>query len=140
MRKSKKPEIVVMVGMPGSGKSTIVERDYPDYEVISLDLINHSRLKEDELLDLYLSQGWSVVVDNTNISRKKREKYFSLAEKYDAKMTACYVDVDIETSLRQNAKRTGKKRVPDSAIYKMFHDLEEPTEEEGFDEVRVFRH
>ena len=78
-----KPEFIMLVGLPGSGKSTLTKR-YKEYKVHSSDDIReeltgdvnrqdinslvfkilHNRVKED------LLNGQSVIIDSTNISSK----------------------------------------------------------------------
>ena len=63
--KIKMPEIVILVGILGSGKSTFYESNMMDtHERISLDLIS-GRKREDRLLETSTSQRTNIVIDNT---------------------------------------------------------------------------
>ena len=67
------PQMVLMVGFPGSGKSTFAQQHLPAYTAVSLDSDGSigkcvSRAKE------ALSEGRSVVVDNTSPDVNSRER------------------------------------------------------------------
>lgn len=88
-----------------------------------------------------LSEGKSVVVDNTNPSRKVRAEYISLAKKHGVKKIRCFrmcTPIDLCHHLnyvRQNQTSGQVRRVPDVG-YNMFkNQLEEPELSEGFDEI-----
>jgi D-glycero-D-manno-heptose 1,7-bisphosphate phosphatase len=80
-----------------------------------------------------LSQGISVVIDNTNITSKKRRKYFEMAEKAGAQVKAVVFEPDVKRAIKQNNMR--ERKVPVPAILKMAADYQKPDLKEGF--VRI---
>lgn len=144
----RKTEMVVMIGIPGCGKSTFQKNFLPYHERINLDSIhgflapstgfnkkniNLARKIEEIIIKDRLSQGISVVVDNTNISRKVREKYFAFAQNYDVKMIAVAFTPDIGIAKKQNKQR--ERFVPEVVISKMAKDFEAPSHDEGFEQL-----
>ena len=127
-------EIVVLVGIPGSGKSTLALDRFPHHKRISLDIV-HSRKKEDEEIAKGLAEGLDILIDNTNTTIKARKKYVELARQFDVKVRAIYLKCPVDIALQRNSSRTGKARVPVSAVRFYNKILCPPTMEEGFDSV-----
>ena len=73
IKESNSQEIIVMVGYPGSGKSTIANKyNKEKYKVISGDefITSKKMIKESEK---YLSNGYSVIYDSTNPTKAKKK-------------------------------------------------------------------
>lgn len=132
----KEPLIVyMMIGLPASGKSSVIKTLYDDLPVVSKDLCNGSEAKEKKHLEELLSEGKSVVVDDTNYNKQTRAKIISMAKQYGADVIGIYMHVEKNTALERNRKR--EKRVPDIAIHTIAHRFEEPEVEEGFTKLNV---
>ena len=127
-------EIIVMVGIPGSGKTTLVSTRFPNHKRISLDAL-HSRQKEDEEIASCLMSGKDMVIDNTNTTRRSRQKYVDMARLFGIPIRALYIDCPVEVALERNASRVGKERVPDKAVRFYNKIIQRPSVEEGFDSV-----
>jgi predicted kinase len=136
-----RPELVVMVGLQGSGKSTFVGRRLAgDHVVVSKDHWPHARRREQRQLRLveeHLRAGRSVVVDNTNASIERRAGLVALAHRLGVPVRAIYLDTPFEVCALRNAGRTGRSRVPDVGLRATAQILEPPTLPEGFDSVDV---
>jgi len=127
-------EIVVLVGIPGSGKSTLVREKFPHHKRINLDTL-HTRNKEDEEIANSLMNSHDIIVDNTNTTRKSREKYVRIGKLFGVPVRAIYLNSPLDLALQRNASRGGKERVPDNAVRFYYKILQPPSIEEGFERV-----
>jgi len=132
-------ELVVLIGLPGSGKSTFQRDRYAGTHVhVSKDLLGRAQRKDEKqmrLVEAALRTGRSVVVDNTNPRRADRAPLIEIARRLGATTTGILLVAPVAECLRRNAAREGKARVPAVAIYVTARKLEPPSREEGFDEV-----
>ena len=126
--------IVVMIGIPGSGKTTFRRTYFSDLAVISLDLL-HRRKREDAVLRDVLASGRSCVIDNTDVSRAERAKYLSTARDAGYRTVGVYMRSDTEECLARNELRSGKARIPRVGVLARAKALELPSRKEGFDRL-----
>lgn len=134
-------ELIVFVGLPGSGKTTYYRAHLAaTHAHVSKDLMPNARRRDDRQerdIAQALAEGKSVVVDNTNPSREVRAPLIALGRRHGARIVAVYFETDVRTAIMRNRQREGRARVPDVAIFATKKKLVPPTLEEGFDEVRV---
>ncbi len=132
-------ELVIFVGLQASGKSTFFrERFAADHEHVSKDLFRNNRnrnKRQKELIEAALGAGRSVVVDNTNPSVEDRRPLLGLGREFGARIVGYYFESAVRECLARNARREGKERVPDVAIYATAKRLVPPALVEGFDEL-----
>jgi len=136
-------ELIIFVGLQGSGKSTYYHSNFAATHVhVSKDLMKNVQsrdLRQREQIHKALSEGRSVVVDNTNPTPAVRAPLIELGHALGARVIACFFETPVKSAVERNRLREGKARVPDVAIYVTSKKLVPPTVAEGFDEVRVVR-
>jgi predicted kinase len=128
-----------MVGIPGSGKSTIANQ-IPNAVVISSDAIRKELYGAEEIqgegkqvftlvykrIGEELAKGHDVVFDATNLTPKARSAVF----RFSAEHIAIFVSTSLDDCLKRNAAR--KRKVPEEVIYRMYNNLIYPRRAEGF--------
>jgi bifunctional polynucleotide phosphatase/kinase len=126
-------EMIIMMGYPGSGKSTIAAHilDINDnYAIVSGDIHKSlPKMKKDSLKYIGLK---SIVFDATHSSFKKRLEYIKFAKKHNYSVKCIHVTTSFDISYKRNKCRVDKKQVPRIAynVYKKYY--EEPCADEGF--------
>lgn len=136
---NKKPILYISCGVPGSGKSTFLNKNKREDEVIvSRDEIRFSILKdgeeyfshEDEVYDKFintivrnLEAGKNVYADATHLNEKSRAKtYNAVTNSTDVEFSleAIYFDVPVAICLNRNENRKETKTyVPRGVIRRM---------------------
>jgi predicted kinase len=138
--------IVVLVGLPGSGKSTYLEQI--GAQALSSDATRRL-LADDEtdqtihdrvfqtmryLLRHRLALGRPVTyIDATNLTPEERRQYVGIGQSYGCELEALYFDVPLEICRERNVRR--HRVVPEEALAKMAAKLVPPSAAEGFDRV-----
>ncbi len=142
-------KFIMMVGIPGSGKSHLAEKIAHEENGI---IVSSDKIREELLENINemrkngiifgemlrrsvraLKKGCSVIYDATNIRSSERK---SLLKKFDGYYKECYyIKVSLEEALRRNSNRD--KQVPEEVIVKMFERLQPPQMTEGWDNIKV---
>lgn len=149
-----KHNLIVMIGVAGIGKSYLAKHildTHEDCTIVSRDAIRFAKLQEDDdyfkyedeveanyynAISAAIQTHEYVIADATHITKKSRRKLFSnISLPSGTKVIGVYVEAPLSTALRQNAMRTGRARVPEDVIKRMFKQKVSPQENEPFDEV-----
>ncbi len=128
-----KGEIIILVGYPGSGKTTIAKEIFGkvDYVLIHGDEYKTSS-KMIKKAKEYVSMQKSIVFDATNSTIKKRNEYVNFALINNYKVRCIYVSTSLEESMRRNQLRPSEQQVS-RIVYNVYKkNFEKPGELEGF--------
>ncbi len=125
----------IFMGIQGSGKSTYYHNFLAEeYVHISLDEL-HTRKREEMLLMACISQKQSFVVDNTNPTKADRARYIMPAKAAGYRVAGYFFESRLTPCIERNERRSGKERIPTTAIAATSKRLEMPGRDEGFDEL-----
>jgi predicted kinase len=142
-------KFIMMVGVPGSGKSTHADQIAKKENAV---IVSSDAMREElfgnvwelgknavlfrEMLKRchqYLSEGRSVIYDATNIRSSERKR---IIKKFIPYFKECYyVKTPLEKVLRQNAIRA--RNVPEDIIRRMYGKIQEPQLTEGWDKINI---
>jgi len=149
-------EVILLVGAPGSGKSTWGEKYAADNGMTYLSSDkNRARLgtgEEDQSVSARafallktemnhaLQNEKNVVIDATFMSIKARKEFVAIARLHNAHLRAVVFELLRETILSRNKRRAdaGGRNVPEDVIDKMLDKYQRPDKPE-FDEVTFIK-
>lgn len=147
--------LVLMMGIPGSGKSTIATRLATKKDIyISRDKIRFSLLKDGEdyfskerlVLKTFINninkaietnKYRFIIADATHLSTSSRGKILNHLTTKPKNIFILYIDTPLEIALNRNEGRTERAYVPPQQIIKMYNSIEMPKKEEGISAVFV---
>jgi len=151
--------LYMLVGVPGSGKSTWIAQNFPD-------LTGHYVASTDRLIEIYASMrqatyddmfqdnidyankammthikdvimyGYNIIWDQTNLNKKSRAQKLAAVPNTYRKIAIFFPTPETGELYRRLGSRPGKT-IPEFAVQQMITSLQQPTIEEGFDEVRA---
>jgi predicted kinase len=152
------PELIMLCGIPTSGKSTYVNKlkkldywkesvvlstdDYIEkqaqrcgltYNQIFDDVIKDATRELELEFNMAKDKGKNIIWDQTNLSVKSRRKKLLKLPSFYAR-GVIYFEVSLEEALERNNHREGKF-IPESILKRMWHQFEIPTRNEDFDYV-----
>jgi bifunctional polynucleotide phosphatase/kinase len=126
--------LVIMMGFPGSGKTTIANEICNDKQFVHIkgdDYKSNTPKMLKASLD-HIKDKKSIVFDATNSSIKKRKLYVDFALKHSYSVECIHISTPLDVSYKRSLMRQEEKKVPKIAfsVYKKYYEA--PTEEEGF--------
>lgn len=142
-------EVILMIGPPASGKSTIAKKIASrGYVRVNQDELK-SKAKVVKAVREALDNGKSVVVDNTNLDPTKRAEIIKIAQEYfkdtdkPVKIRAFHINgewdikkqVEFAKHLNDVRQRLGGRYINEITYRVLLKNFEPPIEEEGFTEI-----
>lgn len=151
-----KPMMIMMVGLPGTGKSTFINQNFKDLNVVSTDNIIEQMASEKgityseafndcikiatkkffEQISNNVESNVSFVVDRTNLSTNSRKKILDLIPSEYNKI-AIVVSLNDETEHFRRLNNRPGKIIPDHVVQTMKKSFEMPSKSEGFHKIYV---
>lgn len=151
MKERKKPDFIMVVGLPGSGKSSFLKDMFSgkNFHIHSSDSIRkellgnendqtsnslifdtlHNRVKED------LRNGISCCYDATNISEKYRKAFLQEIKKIPCEKKCYIIATPFEECVKRDSKR--ERKVGKAVIESMYKRFNIPTKREGWDRIFI---
>ena len=146
-------ELVLMMGVPGSGKSTYARNTIKTGDIyISRDEIRYSMLteeddyfaKENDVVRTFIQaiddalidtqyEG-KVYADATHLSPKSRGQVLNCLKNKE-KVSVIYLDIPLNLIIARNAQRTGRALVPENVVRRMYNSIQLPTKAEGIEKI-----
>ena len=144
-------KLFIMMGAPGSGKTTWCKNNVPKNAVyISRDEIRFNIIKDEDsyfskekiVYDIFINKinealesGLDVYADQTSLNAGSRKKLINALNKKPDEIIGIYFTTPLDIVLQRNAQRTGRALVPEDVVVNMFNSLTRPTLDEGFTEI-----
>lgn len=134
--------VVMMSGIQGSGKTTVVRRKYSEFPVVGFDQVRKSlkmKFGDNEgtvsqevkrLLKGYMADDYpTIVFDATNLIKSNRATWAKLFSQYGYRVVIHYVERNLESILADNKSR--EDSVPEDVILDKIRSMDFPTEIEA---------
>jgi bifunctional polynucleotide phosphatase/kinase len=142
--KPAKKEMIIMIGYPASGKSSISnliqEKGFLNniyYKIINRDTIKtiDKCIKETQNA---LKYKMNVIIDNTNPSKENRKKFIDIGKKYGYKIIAIKMNTTRQESIHNNYYRSfiyRKELIPE-IVYNIYDSkYQKPSLDENIDKI-----
>ncbi len=134
-----KGEVIMLCGLPGTGKDTFIQKYYKDWPVVSLDDIRRAHKISPkntkangkvlqiakEMMKTHLRKQQFFVFNATNIIQQLRSQWIDLFTTYGARVKIVYLEVPYNQLMRQNQNRS--HIVPTNVMERMIKKLEIPS-------------
>ena len=133
-------EVILMCGLPGTGKDTWIHAQHPDLPTVCLDDLrrelgvrpedNQGRVVQaaKERAKEYLRAKQPFIWNATSLTALRKQQ-IDLFEGYHARVRIAYLETDWAENLRRNAGRAAA--VPEDVICQMLNKLEPPERSEA---------
>jgi bifunctional polynucleotide phosphatase/kinase len=135
-------ELIIMIGFPGAGKSTFINKYIEPFEYV---IINQDKLKTKNKCisetEKYMKINKNIVIDSLNYNKDMRKIYIDIAKKYNYDVRCIVLNTSFEISkhnmLYRYYKSNGtESRIPDLVYNKMKKNMEFPDKKEGIKNIQ----
>ncbi|MBI4276793.1 AAA family ATPase, partial [Candidatus Uhrbacteria bacterium] len=114
-----KKTMILLAGLPASGKSTFAETHFPLDAIVSTDAIRgelsnnpgnqlmseKAFIMAKRIIEERLKRGELVVFDAQNLSEDNRKQFYEIAARYDAPVEVIFFDIPPEETIRRDRSR-----------------------------------
>ena len=130
---------VLFIGLPGSGKTTIIKEQYSNYNVVSADVIkethpdydpkNSEKIHEwsvseaEKQMGLLSDKGKDICMDSGGVNNSYSLRIMSMLKSKGYHLTLVYVDTPVHVCFERNKSR--ERQVPEAAIFDKAQKLED---------------
>jgi len=140
-------KLIVLIGPPGSGKTTWCIDNGFGYIRISQDVNGGDRKRTMSMFQMHVDGKYDIVLDRCNISKKQRSEWIKIAKEAGYTIEAVQLVVPREVCVERMMTREGHETIPNTMdpdkmedIVRSFNkDLETPTLDEGFSKITIMR-
>jgi len=140
-----KQSIVVLVGTPGCGKSTLA-KDFNKHVRISQDVLGSRQLCIQEATKALLL-GHSVIIDRTNIDVKQRSYWVTMGFDMGINVHCVVLECSPEKCIRRINDRKGHETINDEItlddkakiVYNFYRSYKRPELNEGFETITFIK-
>lgn len=131
------PKIILMVGVPGAGKTTLSQKivakgfHYMNADTIRHELYGNALIQGSaeevfrlffERLEEVMKSGVNIIVDNTNLNPRERAPILERAKQFGYEDVQLWLlDVPLETCVERNKMR--EKEVPEEIVRNKYAEL-----------------
>jgi atypical dual specificity phosphatase len=136
------PKMILLVGIPGSGKSYFSENllnIHEDIVLISQDTLGSRGKCEEELRKVIKDKTKKVIIDRCNHKKKDRQEWVDCAKLNKKDVVIIYFDYPLDTCVERVKNRVGHPTIKfgrGESIVKSFYDqLEAPSDADGYKKI-----
>lgn len=134
-----KPTLIVLVGLPGSGKSTFCKKpEYKDFVRINQD--EQGKLEHRYMFDDAVEQNRNIIVDRCNFNVDQRQRYIKPAKEEGYHVVIAWLRRDASTCIERINQRkehpnlaAGNEKI--ESVVKMFDGMFVAPKENEADEI-----
>lgn len=139
--------LIILMGFPGSGKSTYAINFFDEAFIINQDAFNGNRSQTWTTFKYYMDQGKDVVLDRCNINKAQRSPWINYAKQCGYKVGLIYLYCDTEICIKRIMERknhiTIKENTPLEKVQEIVNGFNKsyqaPCMTEGFDTISCWR-
>jgi len=124
-----KREVIIMVGYPGSGKSTWANAQEGYIRIDGDSLKTPKAMVRAAEKCMVKDPTKSIIFDSTGSTKKRRSEFIAFANRHELPVKIMWIQTSMEESMKRNSLRL--KPIPSIVYYVYRKIFETPTEIEG---------